>query len=251
VEAYSGRLIYAGGDDVLALLPADAALDCATALRKAFRGEAPGVGGIRSTAPGYLSISKDQSGQPISFIVPGPAAEVSVGIAVAHFKSPLQDAIRAAQQAEKRAKNQLGRAAVALTVMKRSGEITQWGAKWQSGGLELFRAIAELLNQDALSDKFPHRICQLLDPYRQAGGSRIEDATDFPAAEIIAQEFGFAITRQSATGCAASNREILIPLLKDYLKNIESSLVENLRGQGQLTAITGLCTAVAFSHRTR
>jgi CRISPR-associated protein Cmr2 len=38
VEAFDGRLIYAGGDDVLALLPADFALECAAALRTAFRG---------------------------------------------------------------------------------------------------------------------------------------------------------------------------------------------------------------------
>ncbi|MBK9138132.1 MAG: type III-B CRISPR-associated protein Cas10/Cmr2 [Verrucomicrobia bacterium] len=39
VEAFDGRLIYSGGDDVLALLPADTALDCARALRMAFTGD--------------------------------------------------------------------------------------------------------------------------------------------------------------------------------------------------------------------
>ena len=39
VEAFDGRLIYAGGDDVLAMVPADTALECARALRAAFRGE--------------------------------------------------------------------------------------------------------------------------------------------------------------------------------------------------------------------
>lgn len=253
VEAHDGRLIYAGGDDVLAMLPADAALACAAALRKAFRGEDPGVTGIKSTAPGYLSIAQDQSGQPISFIVPGPAAEVSVGIAVAHFKSPLQDAIRAAQKAEKRAKNQLGRAAIALTVMKRSGEITEWGAKWQSGGLELFASILDLLGSESLSDKFPHRICQLLDPYIQSNGSQVGDAKNFPAADIILQEFGFAITRQSAAGKATSNRETLIPLLTQYLKQLETTRTDPATSlaQVQLNAVTGLCTAVAFAHRTR
>ena len=39
VEACDGRLIYAGGEDVLALLPADTAVDCARFLRAAYRGE--------------------------------------------------------------------------------------------------------------------------------------------------------------------------------------------------------------------
>ncbi len=253
VEAHKGRLIYAGGDDVLAMLPADEALDCAISLRKAFRGEDPEVSGIRCTETGYLSISKDQSDHPISFVVPGPAAEVSVGIAVTHFKSPLQDAVRAAQKAEKRAKNQLGRAAFALTVMKRSGEITEWGAKWQSGGVELFKKIAELLANESLSDIFPHRVCQLLEPYLQTNGSNVEDAVDFPATEIIQQEFGFAITRQSAAGKSTSNRETLIPLLTQYLTKLETSRADPAPSlaQIQLTAMTGLCTAVAFAHRTR
>jgi hypothetical protein len=36
--------------------------------------------------------------QPVTFpfLLPGPAADASVGIAIAHFKSPLQDVVRAA-----------------------------------------------------------------------------------------------------------------------------------------------------------
>ncbi|RYD25697.1 MAG: type III-B CRISPR-associated protein Cas10/Cmr2, partial [Verrucomicrobiaceae bacterium] len=97
VEAHDGRLIYAGGDDVLAMLPADSALRCAQALRDACQGRAVSAAGITSPAPGYLSVSKDQSGHPVAFAVPGSGAEVSVGIAIAHFKSPLQDVVRAAQ----------------------------------------------------------------------------------------------------------------------------------------------------------
>jgi hypothetical protein len=41
VEAFNGQLLYSGGDDVLAMLPAEKALDCAFALQCAFRGELP------------------------------------------------------------------------------------------------------------------------------------------------------------------------------------------------------------------
>src|SRR5439155_21476570 len=41
VDAFSGQLIYAGGDDVLAMLPTSLALDCAHALQLAFRGQLP------------------------------------------------------------------------------------------------------------------------------------------------------------------------------------------------------------------
>src|SRR5207249_9784774 len=39
VEFYDGQIIYAGGDDVLAMLPADHAIACALALRLAFQGD--------------------------------------------------------------------------------------------------------------------------------------------------------------------------------------------------------------------
>lgn len=252
VEAHDGRLIYAGGDDVLAMMPADTALECASALRKAFQGKAVEKAGIGSVAQGYLSIGKDQSGHPISFVVPGPSAEVSVGIAIAHFKSPLQDVVRAAQAAEKRAKKAtekggLGRAAFAITLLKRSGEITEWGAKWESGGLALYQAIAAALKNGDVSAKFPHRICQLLEPYRNSPGSgeRMSDTADFNATEIIKQEFAFAISRQSENGKAKANLDSLGPVLSNYL--------ELLGGDAQtlLQAMDGLCTTVAFADRTR
>ena len=175
-------LIYAGGDDVLALLPADAALDCAHALRMGFQGDpqlkeylrdraislqnfhdrkqksnAEAAGSLRfqqaasegtllgAQAPGFLSrledVSLDQQKKPIPFLVPGPAADCSVGVAIAHFKAPLQDVVRAAQAAEKRAKRSseqggLGRSAVAVSLFKRSGEIIEWGCQWRVAGLQ-------------------------------------------------------------------------------------------------------------------
>ena len=247
VQAHDGRLIYAGGDDVLAMLPADTALECAQTLREAFQGRGVKEAGINSTAPGYLSVSSDQSGYPISFVVPGPAAEVSVGIAIAHFKSPLQDVVRAAQQAEKRAKGTLGRAAVAVTLLKRSGEISEWGAQWKSGGLDLYQAIAKALDDKSLSAKFPHRVCQLLEPYRNHSmvGGQMGDAVDFDATAIIKQEFAFAVARQSASGKSRTNAELLEPKLDAYLKCLGSNT------QTLLNALDGLCTVVAFAHRTR
>jgi CRISPR-associated protein Cmr2 len=265
VEAHDGRLIYAGGDDVLAMLPADSALACAADLREAFQGRAVSKAGISSPAHGYLSVHDDQAGNPIAFLVPGPKAEVSVGVAIAHFKAPLQDVVRTAQAAEKRAKKQLGRAALAVTVLKRSGEITEWGARWSSGGLNLYHGIGQRLQSGGLSARFPHRICQLLEPYRNhlTMGSHLLNASDFNAAEIIQQEFRFALNRQSQAGKARDNQAELEPLLMEYLECLAAAkppeddepeaLLHASSGipQRQLQAVDGLCTVVAFSHRTR
>lgn len=266
VEAHDGRLLYAGGDDVLAMLPADTALECAKDLRSAFQGKPVQSAGIQSPAPGYLSLRKDQGGQPLPFIVPGPSADCSAGIAIAHFKSPLQDVVRAARAAEKRAKSQLGRAAVAVSLFKRSGEITEWGAKWDSGGLELYEAIAGRLDSEALGNRFPHRICQLLEPYRtdasplMARKKTLRETRDFDAHSVICQEFGFAISRQSRPGRQNENREHLMPSLEAYLAGLRKAREER-QEQGKpvalseaqefVTSLIDLCSTVAFAHRTR
>jgi len=107
----------------------------------------------------------DQQKRAIPFLVPGPDADCSVGIAIAHFKAPLQDVVREARAAERRAKKQLGRSAVAVTLFKRSGETIEWGCKWDNGGLDLYRALAQALRSDQLSNKFPYRFAELLSAY--------------------------------------------------------------------------------------
>jgi len=221
VEAFNGRLIYAGGDDVLAMLPATEALACARALRTAFRGEKEinqlargalmGSGTNRHSDrttqlfniqhEGYLQLHQDSGARtgdrakllsdPVNFpaIVPGPAADVSVGIAIAHFKAPLQEVVKAAQVAEKRAKNEFGRGAVAISLFKRSGEILEWGCKWatrnadgspsshKTAGYELLHTLIDALKEPRLNSRFPHKLEGLLTPYLPGSSSITTDAS--------------------------------------------------------------------------
>lgn len=294
VEAFDGRLIYAGGDDVLAMVPADTALACAGALRAAFRGEAalpvcakgivcrPGrdrrewksdretplfkvsqTGFIQLTPQACPDGYGDRSAllsDPVEFpvMVPGPATDASVGIAIAHFKAPLQDVVRAAHAAEKRAKKKLGRAAVAVSLFKRSGEIIEWGCKWESGGLELYKLIAEAMKKEKLSGKFPHRVVELLTPYltKRGGLCKAKDADNFNAMEVIKREFGHAIWRQSKPGMSEEMRNALEPALNQHLQNIakpngtKEASGARTENQRLLEAIIGLCQTVAFANRT-
>ena len=265
VEAFDGRLIYAGGDDIVALLPADSALRCAEALRAAFQGSSrlpqllaasprPPEFTYTSPAPGFLtrndSCDHHQRGTPIPFIVPGPAAEVSVGIAIAHFKAPLQDVVREAQTAQKRAKaplakNGLNRAAVSLRLMKRSGEILDWGSKWDGGGLELFHAIAHALDQKQLTGKFPHRLCEILAPFINET-TAVTDLDGFPVAEVIRSEFARLLERHEDTKWDATSAAPLTTALEAYLPTLADRSASAAAHE-----LTSLCTAVAFAHRTR
>lgn len=203
VEAYAGRLIYAGGDDVVALLPADTALACANDLQLAFTGQNPlnKQTGIVCKAPGFLTSEayKGDSNTLIPFMVPGPAASASVGIAITHFKSPLQDTVRSAQAAEKRAKKLRGKAAVAVTVMKRSGETVEWAARWNDDGVKAATTLLAALNDGTVSSKFPYRLAELLSIYRTQSTpmmNSMDKAPGFDLPAVFSHELRTVLTRQ-------------------------------------------------------
>jgi CRISPR-associated protein Cmr2 len=98
VDQHDGHLIYCGGDDVLALLPANRALDCADALRRAFREKVPN-------------------------------ATLSAGIVLAHHLDDLQRVLEWARQAERAAKRV--RNALAVALHPRSGEAITAVVQWE------------------------------------------------------------------------------------------------------------------------
>ncbi|MBK1832768.1 type III-B CRISPR-associated protein Cas10/Cmr2 [Roseibacillus ishigakijimensis] len=248
VEAFDGRLLYAGGDDVLAMLPAKDAVACARALRAAFRGEKDHLNKVRGKLigegkkrrsdrksrlfncdeEGYLRLHEDSGAtfgeskgllsDPVEFsvLLPGPATDVSVGIAIAHQKSPLQDVVRAAQSAEKRAKKQLNRAALAITVMKRSGEILEWGCKWStdskktadSAGYLLLQSLITDLLSESLKGRFPHKVEALLVPYLNHSKSLREDESFDPLfGKLLLREVEHVLTHNDGGHPEATKKE--------------------------------------------
>lgn len=70
VKHFGGQLIYAGGDDVVCMTPAAVALDCAEALRAAFRGQTrltelvPGIFEVFGDKGGWVKLAKPKGEQP-------------------------------------------------------------------------------------------------------------------------------------------------------------------------------------------
>ncbi|MFV2068756.1 MAG: type III-B CRISPR-associated protein Cas10/Cmr2 [Pirellulales bacterium] len=112
VRRHHGTLVYAGGDDVLALLPCATALSCAWELRLAFSGDERVNGGAW---PGYYRHGNRD------LLMMGPTASTSAGLAIVHYKEDLRFAIQTARRAEKRAKD-AGRDILLTAVCRRSGE---------------------------------------------------------------------------------------------------------------------------------
>lgn len=142
-------VIYAGGDDVMMLLPLRNALAAAQELRDK-----------------YVALFNDWA---LEAFGAEKAKEVrftcSAGLVIAHHLSPLDAALQEARAAEKRAKNLYGRDALAITVLKRSGEPVQVGAKWEVGSEKTVNLILDFVElfekkENGLAAKFPYDAAQ-------------------------------------------------------------------------------------------
>ena len=149
IEKHKGVLVYAGGDDVLALLPACEAVACARDLREAFCANDPNMPG-----------SEKELGNDIKKVT------LSAGISFCHYKTPLSLLIQHARSAEHRAKEHYRRDALALSIFKRSGEILLWGAKFDSPAWQLFQKFAEFERKDVLSNRFANALASYLKQYK-------------------------------------------------------------------------------------
>lgn len=227
VQAYHGQLIYAGGDDVLAMLPSDRAIECANTLRAIFRGKKP----EEHTRDLRLHVEQDgfvSAGAGYPLMVPGPEADVSVGIAIGHNKAPLQMLVREAQNAEKLAKTRYERGALAVSVYKHSGEIIHWGCKWDEAGLQLMEFMQQHANREKesageapISGRFPYALASLLQPYALHGS--------MPAMhEVILTEFRHIVSQQAA-GLNKDKKEELERLGQQWLGQTRNHLEDFIK----------------------
>ncbi len=134
VRDHSGFLIYAGGDDVLALLPLEYALNCAKALRDHY----------------------------LSCFAPYPAitTTISAALELAHIKMPLGKVLGDAHHLlDDIAKDQTGRDAIAVRVWKPGGQHVQWAMPWDKAlandGVVIDQLAADF-RQDQQSTPFSH-----------------------------------------------------------------------------------------------
>jgi CRISPR-associated protein Cmr2 len=104
VQEHNGVTIYAGGDDVLAMLPLTRAFNCS------------------------LSLS-EKYGASFGNVVPD--ATISAGLVFSHYHIPLSSVMREAHHIlDDVAKDQNGRGSIAVSVLKPSGKYCQWTATW-------------------------------------------------------------------------------------------------------------------------
>jgi CRISPR-associated protein Cmr2 len=135
VEArYHGRLLYAGGDDLMALFPVTDLLPAMAELRAAYSGVAADEIGLDRPADDEALFEQQDNGFILHrgrlLRVMGRAASASCGAVIAHHRAPLVAVLRELRAAEARAKEEGGRNAFSLSVVKRAGGALRFTAHW-------------------------------------------------------------------------------------------------------------------------
>jgi len=130
VHENNGFLIYAGGDDVLALLPLEDALPCALACRNVY--------------------TQAFAGTDISTTLSG-------AVLFAHVKTALGEVLRQAHCIlDNEAKEGAGRDAIAVRVLKPGGDQLTWAQPWEvalDGGKLVLETLAEKFSQGSDSER--------------------------------------------------------------------------------------------------
>jgi CRISPR-associated protein Cmr2 len=159
VDDHSGVLIYAGGDDVVALIPTDRCLECAHSLHELF----------------------DQR-----MMTALPAQEVrptlSIGIAISHFMEPLEDLLGYGRAAERHAKlprpadgNQSERNALAVHVIKRGGGPIETRMNWEQHPVGHLKQLASLLQSSSISGNLAYALHKIAALYEGWPADSVRD----------------------------------------------------------------------------
>lgn len=180
VDRHNGFLIYAGGDDVLAILPLEDALACAAEVRQH-----------------YLRC----------FAHSGIETTISAAVEFAHVKTPLAQVLGDAHGLlDDVAKDGAGRDALAVQVWKTSGQVLQWAQPWkvalQDGRSDAPVVVQELAqrfdrpvrldrtgHEVRFSSKFFFKIAEHFAVLNPADGKNPPILTDAEAESLLAVDF--------------------------------------------------------------
>jgi hypothetical protein len=165
-----GTLVYAGGDDVLALFPVgcpagegwEIATEAARRLRWRYAGRVRRQGQGDAPEPESRAGFVIDDGLRLAF---GHDMTASAAIVVFHQRTPLQRALGEARRALDHAKDDLGRNALAISILRRSGQTTRTGLAFE--GIPALQRVAAAFTA-GLSPRFLSEIARRLAPL--AGG---------------------------------------------------------------------------------
>lgn len=170
-ENFTGVLVYSGGDDVLAFLPMDWALDVARKMHDYFE---------EITGEVLQRLSLEKTVKPT----------LSVGIAIGHCLEPLEDLLNMARAAEKEAKGTERNGLAIFLQTRNGGEPLRIRERWDQDPDRKINEKVELFLNQELSHKTPYDLRQLAGTY----GPKRE--SPWPPKELIQADAERLLTRK-------------------------------------------------------
>ncbi len=194
-DCFKGRLIYAGGDDVLAMLPVDDLLPAIQLLRAAYSGTSIETGQPDlQLGAGHVRIHDRLLHTDRLLRTMGEKATASIGAVVAHHQSPLSAVLRDLRKAEKAAKNH-GRNAFCVRILKRAGgEVGVTGSfgaigSLQTSSLKALIEFSDWLSEDVVSRRAVYQSVSWL--------QGLPKAKEALWHEMVSKNLAFQMKRQS------------------------------------------------------
>jgi CRISPR-associated protein Cmr2 len=203
VEQHDGVVVYAGGDDLLALLPHDRALDCATALSDDYQ-------------KSFESCGKNL----------GDRATISGTLLYCDYHLPLRTILQSAHDLlDNMAKDAAGRDSLAIAVWKGSGLAAKWAAPWE----HLRRGDGNLLQQLA---------AKLRPPAGDTGRSQADFSSSFlyRLRELFASLTDDPLEEPGSFGTVVQDVELQPLLLAEYLQGLSHRLTPEEAGRQRAEA---------------
>ncbi|HOK34155.1 MAG TPA: type III-B CRISPR-associated protein Cas10/Cmr2 [Fervidobacterium sp.] len=202
-EEHLGKLVYAGGDDVLAFANLQDLIPIMKKLRAAFSGhvrfEEGNIVVDWSNNTGFV----EKDGRYL--LTMGPKASASCGIVIAHCKAPLKMVLDKVNEMEKKAKEiDSGKDAFAISLIKHSGQLREVVCKWRfNSGNEVVDTSDKILEISryfrgwhgwTLSNTFPYKLYVAIEKLKNKDGIYFLDS------EILESELKRVIKRSLESG---------------------------------------------------
>ena len=141
-KEHYGKLIYSGGDDVLAFVNLKDLFEVLRKLRASFSGHIKYEDGQIRVDWGNTSGFVEMDGNLI--LTMGKDATASCGVVIAHYKTPLKIVLDKVREVEEEAKEMDKKDAFAIALLKHSGEERIGKSKWRCKGLDVLEKLKEL-----------------------------------------------------------------------------------------------------------
>ncbi|QKG83297.1 type III-B CRISPR-associated protein Cas10/Cmr2 [Kroppenstedtia pulmonis] len=210
VQDHQGFTVYAGGDDVLALLPLKQGLPAVVSLQEQYKEAFSKIDAI---------------------------GEISAGLVYAHYKAPLQSVLKSAHQLlDDVAKTDCGRDSLAIRVWKGGGPLWTWSCPWNKvlsstkpPETHMERVANQIRGQEAYSSSFFYHLRSRIELLTPDSKAEMDDFSEEVIKKLMVAEY-MGGDRDVSREQAEEQMEALLPICLDYQRD-EKKEIETGRFQ--------------------